>query len=340
VTPRFRSIRLIPSTFASQLLLLFVVALLVPVLFIGTLIRSDLDGAERAASRLAVRQARHAATEIEAAYARDRELATILAGLPGFWNGSDEDRDQILTAFSNPYPSLNGLAYFTDNFEQHGKAFFEPGSERPSMAIRAYAAEAIATGQPAFADEVVAGRISGRQLLSLVIPFRELPAGRQGYLSASFRADHLPSLWDLRALPDDSSVLLVDGRSGRVLGGTLNSPFVPNSVIDGSMLDLLRSESTSFRRSGGDGELLVSKDPVEGTPWVVFRANADEQKPGSDLRPGPATQSAATGYGGLHGHSATSILAANAGPSGRSPTGCRAVVARQLGVPHHATGCG
>jgi hypothetical protein len=179
-----RSTRLIPRSFASQLLLLFGVALLVPVAFIATLIRSDFDGAERAASRLAVEQARHAAIDIEGAYARDQHLATILAGLTEFWNGSDEDRDRILTAFSNPYPSLSGLLFFTDDFAQHGKANFEPGSERPSMAIRAYAQEAVATGQPAFADEVVAGRISGRQILSIVIPLREpTPTGRSGYLT-------------------------------------------------------------------------------------------------------------------------------------------------------------
>jgi len=82
------SSRLIPNSFASQLLLLFAVALLVPLGFIGTLIASDISGAEQAANRIAVRQTERATLDIERAYARDAERAAILSGLPEFWNGS------------------------------------------------------------------------------------------------------------------------------------------------------------------------------------------------------------------------------------------------------------
>jgi signal transduction histidine kinase/ActR/RegA family two-component response regulator/HAMP domain-containing protein len=268
---RHRSIRLTPNSFASQLLLLFALALLVPVAFIGTLIRSDIETAEQSARGVAVRQARRAAAAVESAYTRDQELATILGGLPEFWNGQDEDRDQILTAFSRPYPSLNGLKYFTEDFEQHGAANAELGGTRPSMAIRTYAQEAVATGQPAFADEIVSGRTASTQLLSLVIPLREpMLTGRFGYLAAAFRTDQLPSMWDLKSLPDSGSVLLVDTRSGRVLGGTLNSPFVPNTVVDESILEMVHSESSSFRLTDADGDWLFTRDLVDGTPWVVF----------------------------------------------------------------------
>jgi hypothetical protein len=190
------SARLIPNSFASQLLLLFAVALLVPLGFLATLIASDISGAEQAANRLAVRQAKQAAVEIEHAYARDTELATILSGLPEFWNGSDEDRDRILTSFSSPYPSLSGMLFFTDDFEQHGRANFQPRSERHNLAIRAYAREAVATGRPAFADEITTGRSTGRQILSLVNPLREPEPGvRHGFITAAFLADQLPSLW-------------------------------------------------------------------------------------------------------------------------------------------------
>ena len=75
-----------------------------PLGFIGTLIASDICGAEQAANRIAVRQTERATLDIERAYARDAERAMILSGLPEFWNGSNEDRDRILTAFSTPYP--------------------------------------------------------------------------------------------------------------------------------------------------------------------------------------------------------------------------------------------
>src|ERR1700687_387753 len=150
-----------PHSFASQLLLLFAIALLVPLGLTATLIASDIEGAEQAANRLAVRQVGHAALDAELAHAGDTELTAILSGLPVFWNGCDEDRDRMLTAFSSPYPSLSGMLCFTDDFEQHGRANYVPGSERQSLAIRAYAQEAVATGQPAFADEIITGPSSG-----------------------------------------------------------------------------------------------------------------------------------------------------------------------------------
>src|SRR5258708_4302910 len=113
VPPLPSAVRLIPHSFASQLLLLFAAAVLVPVVFTGLLIRSDINGAEQAGRTLALGQAREAAADVEVAYARDHNLATILGGLAEFWDGTDEDRDRILATFSKPYPALDGLLFFT-----------------------------------------------------------------------------------------------------------------------------------------------------------------------------------------------------------------------------------
>ncbi len=245
--------RLIPSSFVSQLLLLFAAAIVVPVVFTGLLIQSDINGAEQAGRNLALQQARHAAEDIEIAYTRDQELATILGGLSEFWNGSDEDRDRILAAFSSPYPFLNGLLYFTSDLAQHGKAGTEPGAARVSMAARKYAREAVQTNAPSFADEVVVSQtVSGQELLSLVIPLQEKgPGGRSGYLAAAFRSALLPTVWDTSSLPRDSTLLLVDTRSGRVLGGTAHNPYETNTVLDDSILDIVHSDSTRGSSSCG-----------------------------------------------------------------------------------------
>jgi signal transduction histidine kinase/HAMP domain-containing protein len=252
-------------------LALFAVALVGPLAFTGFLLKDDFQVAEERAQATAVLAARLASDDIENALASNRASAQVIEQLPGFWNETDVSRDRLLAAVSKPHSHLNGMIFFTSDFEQHGATYQQPDEPRNSMAVRAYAQEAVRTGQPAFADEVVRSAKTDLDILSMVIPVHEPePGNRIGFVTAAFRMDRFALLWSDQQLPAGSSSWLVDTRSGRLLGGT-GALGVPLNTPVAWSLDLLKGtgDQTSLHARGPDGDVLMALDQVDGTPWVV-----------------------------------------------------------------------
>src|SRR6266851_4627041 len=86
-----------------------------------------------------------------------RLTAHVLEGLPAFWDGSDADRDAVLTILADAEPIFNGLTYFTADYRDHGRSNFDPAVGRLDFSSRGYAREVVTSGQLAVSDETVVG---------------------------------------------------------------------------------------------------------------------------------------------------------------------------------------
>ena len=135
--------------------------------------RGDTLTAERRAFADALAVADSAAQGIEGILQFARQTAHVLEGLPAFWDGSDADRDAVLTILADAEPIFNGLTYFTADFRDHGRSHFDPAVGRLDVSNRAYAREVVASGQLTVSDETVVGLARGRPAVLIAIPVRE-----------------------------------------------------------------------------------------------------------------------------------------------------------------------
>src|SRR5215211_6147418 len=132
---------------ATQILVLFAIATLAPLVVALVHTQTDAREAERHAFENALSVAGVGAAGVEAIIQDAQQEAQVIARLPAFWNGADGDRDRILSAFVAAQPTFNALVYFTPDFQTHGNSNHNPGQGRPSVTRRAYARQAVATGQ-------------------------------------------------------------------------------------------------------------------------------------------------------------------------------------------------
>lgn len=243
-----------------------------PLLVALVQIRWDVTLAEQEEFQRAQPLAHAAAADVEEVVANAEGAARTLARLPAFWNGTDEDRDAILTAIAAGQPVFNALGYFTADLAQHGFSNYEPGTPRASIVSRAYGREVVVTGKPAFTAEVVVGAATGQRILPVAIPVQEAgPAGRSGFLVAGLHLARLSGVWASVPLLPGSHFTLVDMREGRVLMDRpeqepRNSPF-----LDAGYLARIRAGETAFRMSSDDRshDHLSVWAPATWTPWVV-----------------------------------------------------------------------
>jgi signal transduction histidine kinase/HAMP domain-containing protein len=259
---------------AVQTLALFVFTTLVPLVIGLTQTRDDVAAAEGRAFDSARAVADSASGSVESTIQFARQAAQAIGELPAFWNGTDEDRDQILTVLADSQPVVSSLFFVTSDYRQHGRSNYDPASDRGEFdySNRAYAREALVTGRLAVADEVVKGRTSGARVVPVAVPVREEGGlGRSGILLAGQRLERLLGPWASLPLPEGSLVMLVDTREGRILAGTGAAASLVDSLIPPGRLDRVRAGHTAFRRTTADGvEYLWAWDAVQSTPWVAM----------------------------------------------------------------------
>ena len=144
-------------------------------------------------------------------------LARSVERLPAFWDGSDEDRDRLLEALATPDQRLNALLFATLDLEQHGASNFN-GSGRPSLAERAYAREAVATGEISVTAQPLLALTNGDPVLPIAVPVHDVRAPkRRGLVIVGLKTIRMANVLAGIPLPSGSTAALVDLREGRVL---------------------------------------------------------------------------------------------------------------------------
>src|SRR6187455_2517550 len=110
------------GSIATQVLGLFLLAILVPLAVALLQTRHDTQVAEgravadaRAVASLAAEQVADAIDDASAA-------ATTIERMPTFWRGRDADRDEMLEALLGPHPAYNALLFYGGDLQQHGSS--------------------------------------------------------------------------------------------------------------------------------------------------------------------------------------------------------------------------
>jgi HAMP domain-containing protein len=265
------------ASLATQVMLLFLIATLVPLGVSLARTATDRRAADEAAWAQARASAALAAEQVDAAVDVARGAALTVEHLPDFWAGSDERRDEILAALAVAQPTFNALAFFTADLRERGLSSHADGAARGDLSGRAYAREAVATGHLATTAEPLIALQTGQVVLPVAVPTRSmaalpesgLPAG-EGFLVAGLKVDRLPTLWDELPMPPASTVMLIDTRGGHILAGSASVRQRVGQVIDAPVLEGIRAGNPSFRKIAPDGsERLLAWAPVVGTAWIV-----------------------------------------------------------------------
>jgi PAS domain S-box-containing protein len=261
-----------PRSLAAQTLLLFALAVLVPLGLVLVEAWSDLREQERRTFALAGNTASSGRAQIEHIIGVARAAAQAVEGLPEFWDGDDVARDRVLRVLAAPQPAFSALIYYTADFEQHGRSNFSAEQSRPNLASRAYAREAVSTGQLAVTAEPLRTLSRGDiVVLPIAVPIQENdPGGRQGFLIAALKPDQVSVLWSDLPLPEGSSALLVDLREGRILAGSANVAERIGETLPPERLATIQGPPQTVWVRLADGvERLRAWAPVAETPWVV-----------------------------------------------------------------------
>ncbi|MFN0072197.1 MAG: ATP-binding protein [Chloroflexota bacterium] len=215
--------------------------------------------------------ARMAAAEIEEAIWEARATAAAVERLPDFWEGADEDRDEILAALNAERPYVNASLFFSRDFQTRGSSNHVAGQPRPSVAERSYAQEIVTTGQLAVSDQPLRALTNGNVVLPIAVPIRERgPSSRSGFLMSSLRVEALPAFWTNLPLPPGSVVNLVDTRANRVLASSATNVGASHIAVHlaagrGEGSDQVIDATLPSR----DVNHLRTDAAVTGTPWVA-----------------------------------------------------------------------
>jgi hypothetical protein len=190
------------ASIAAKTLALFVFVTVTPLAVALFQTRIDALEAEERALESARSVARAAADEVQESIRAAQRTARILARLPAFWNGADEDRDQILVALVGPEPTFSSLVYFAEDFLLHGASNHQPGLPRVSVADLPHAQEVVATGKLTVTGEAQRAASDGNPILPMAIVVKEEgPSERSGYLIADLKLGPLPVVWTGMPLP-------------------------------------------------------------------------------------------------------------------------------------------
>jgi hypothetical protein len=215
-----RRVQIARYPLAAITLLLFGMAIAVPLSLSLVLTQRDVRSAEGVARTSARAAARLAARNVDDLIVEIATMADTATHLDGFWQPDGDDlRDKMLQAVVRPHAQINALNFYTLDFEQHGTSLTEARTARPDIANRAYAHEAAATGKLSVTAQLLRSPLPPYQL---VLP-AAVPVSQPGHpdtaglVVAGLKLDRLPTLWDDIALPQGSVVLLVDSRQSKVL---------------------------------------------------------------------------------------------------------------------------
>src|SRR3954468_19776342 len=190
------------ASIASKTLALFVFVVLTPLAVALIQTRIDALGAEERARENARSVARAAAEEVQGSIGAAQRTGRLVARLPGFWDGADADRDQILAALAASEPTFYALVYFTDDFVSHGASDYTAEAGRPSVASLPHAREVVTTGRLTVTGETARAATDGNPILPVAIAVQEAgPQARSGYLIADLKLGPLPVVQTTTPLP-------------------------------------------------------------------------------------------------------------------------------------------
>jgi hypothetical protein len=271
---RLPSVKRAAGSLMTQLLAVFVLATLLPLMVSLVLVQRDRVAAEQRAGLTAMRGARVAAAQAAQVLQGARSIALVIEQLPSFWAGEDTVRDTNLAKLVVIEPLANSLVFLTPDLHQHGASNWDlaRGDERTDLSTREYTREALATGQLAVSAERVTA-VTGQIALPVAIPMR--PDGQdppRGYLVVLLSAERLPALWEDVPLASGATIMLVDTRAGHILAGSGDaSAIVGGTLAPDNLQRILDDEEYTWAPTPlrGGGDRLRVWTPVEGTPWVV-----------------------------------------------------------------------
>jgi serine phosphatase RsbU (regulator of sigma subunit) len=263
---------------AGVALVLFAAATFLPLL--ASLMQSAVDSGEAEVRAVADSRAAVAvATDQVQVLLQDiRVVAASVRGDPNFWDGDDAARDAILARLAAPRPTFNAVSFFTEDLRQHGSSSYSPGEPRAEVTGRAYAREAVATGQTAFAAEALLSLNTKVPVLPVAVPVRDEgrpgATGREGLIVVALRLERLPAVWADLALPAGSAMALVDAREGRVLAGSGPAAGRTNELLARGDLERVGRGEREFRTAAPDLDprgtpRLRAWSVVVDTPWAV-----------------------------------------------------------------------
>jgi signal transduction histidine kinase/CheY-like chemotaxis protein len=233
--------------------------------------RVDALAAEERARESARAVARAAAGEVQESIGAAQRTGRSLARLPGFWDGADADRDQILAALAAPEPTFYALVYFTDDFVSHGASDYTAEAGRPSVANLPHAREVVTTGQLTVTGETARAATDGNPILPVALAVQEAGSqARSGYLIADLKLGPLPVVQTIMPLPVGSRMVLADRRENRALVGTAVGPTGVHESIPPAQLAQLVSRGASIELPPQPSSYLRASQVVRGTSWAVF----------------------------------------------------------------------
>ncbi|MFN8635235.1 MAG: ATP-binding protein [Chloroflexota bacterium] len=256
---------------ASGILALFILVNVVSLAISLGQTRANVLATEVQTVEMTTAMAQRSAEELGEQLHQVGALAQSVERLPAFWDGSDEDRDRLLRALATPDRRLNALLFVTPDLEQHGASNFDDRG-RPSLAGRAYAREAIASGAVSVTSEPLLALTNGDPVLPVAVPVHdERDPQRHGLIVVGLKTVRVASVLADVPLPDGSTVQLVDTRSGRVLTGSAPSDTMSQAHLPTEQLDQIHAGQRDLRSTAADGAAyLHAWSPLQGAPWVVM----------------------------------------------------------------------
>jgi signal transduction histidine kinase len=259
--------RRLTFSLTTQLLLLLVVATVIPLGLMLDRIRNDaLDAEQRAATR-AGWVARRDAQSVANAYQVATGTADSITYLDDFWNGSDADRDQLLSALSSLHPAFEGLVHLGVDWQPHG------ASSEPSVGPdwRSAVVEAAQAGKPTFANRPDAESEPGETVLPILVPMQEVSAPRrQGFLGINLHIERLTTTASGAPFADDSSVFLVDGSTARALALTKGSAHTDPRPTSPDLTSIMSGPRVFHVSDALGHDHLAAWESVPGTSWIVL----------------------------------------------------------------------
>jgi signal transduction histidine kinase/ActR/RegA family two-component response regulator len=255
---------------ASGILTLFVVINVISLAISLVQTRANVVATEAQTIDTTATMAERAADELDERLRHVVALARSVEGLPAFWDGSDEDRDRLLRALATPDQRLNALVFTTLDLAQHG-ASNHTGGQRPGLAGRAYAREAVASGAISVTSEPLLALSNGDPVLPIAVPVQdERGPDRRGLTVVGLKTARLVGVLTGVPLPLGSTVELADLRSGRVLVDSNAFTAVSQETLPQEQLEQIRAGGRDLRAIAPDGsEYLHTWHQLDGAPWAV-----------------------------------------------------------------------
>jgi signal transduction histidine kinase/ActR/RegA family two-component response regulator/HAMP domain-containing protein len=256
---------------ASGILALFVLVNVVSLMISLGQTRANVLATESQTIQTTATMAERTADELDERLRQIVALAHSLEGMPAFWDGTDGDRDTVLRALATPDQRLNALLFASLDLHVHGVSNYA-GGERPSLASRAYAREAVTTGALSVTGEPLLALSNGDPVLPIAVPIHdERDPNRRGLTVVGLKIARLVGVLTGVPLPPGSSVGLVDIRTGRVLADSKAPEAVSQETVPTDQLGQIRAGARVLRANESGGvEYLHTWDRLDDAPWAVI----------------------------------------------------------------------